>query len=117
MGTIDLDAARAARAETEDGAHDVVLGGQHFALPAELPFAVGNLWAENKTKEGLDMLLGDDAEAFWALRPSVADVTALVAGLAEEYGFGGGAGESSASNGSSPNTSSRSRPTSPVSTG
>lgn len=117
MGTIDLDAARAARAELDEQGPEIVFKGQRFPLPAEMPFSVAELWYKGDTKAGLNLLLAERAEAFWELEPTVQDAQALIRGVSQEYGFGGGSPESSASNGSSPSTSSRSRPTSRASTG
>jgi len=113
MGVIDLDALRAARGELED--REVIFHGQPFKLPSEMPYDVGDAWSRNDAKTGINMLLDEQAEAFWSMRPSVNDVEAFIKALVLEYGFEN-AGELSASNGSSPRTLSRSRPTSRAST-
>jgi hypothetical protein len=64
----------------------------------------------------IDHLLGEDqAEEFWAQRPTDKVMTALIKSLEKIYDLGD-SGESSASRGSSKNTSGRSRRTSNGST-
>ena len=120
---INLDIARAARAakrEAKKKAPTVTFGGRHFTLPTELPFEVLQcMVALSKAQSNSDdagamtaivatirALLGDQHDAFMALRPSMEDLEALVNGAIPEYGIAS-PGESSASAGSS---KSRSRP-------
>lgn len=112
----DLDAARAARLEAEGDPKTFVFGGREFTLPVECPVEVGDLWVKKEVLDGFRVLLGDQAEAFVALRPTNQDLDVLLPAIVKAYGFKD-AGESSASNGSSPSISSRSRPTSGVSIG
>lgn len=76
---VDLDAARAARAETNGGPLEVVLGGQTFELPAEMPLEVPVLFSAGDLRGGIALLVGDDrVDAFLATGLSDADVEELV---------------------------------------
>lgn len=118
MGRLDLDAARAerdaARAEAKAEPHELVFKGQAFELPPELPAEFAFALADNDSKRALEELLGDAFSTFWELSPSVDDLTVFGEGIARLYGIG--PGEAPASDGSSSNGSSRSRPTSPATT-
>ena len=86
---IDLDAARTARAEAEREVPIVVFGGEEFTLPVELPWEIAEAAAANDGAAALraiEMLLGDQWEAFKAHRPSLADVMVIVEGLGSIYG-------------------------------
>jgi len=115
MPNLDLDAARAARAEATREPKTFTLGGETFSLPVEFPMSVAALWAENDYDGGMRRLLADAYERFAALDISAEDVTALVQGMAEMYGFNA-PGESPASVTSSLNGSRRSRRTSRAAT-
>lgn len=93
---IDLDAARSARAEAQ--AEPVVLrfGGNEYQLPPELPADFAFLAAEEKVREAVAALLGDDADAFFAARPSLADLTALAEAAGDVYGVEPGEARASA---------------------
>lgn len=106
----DLDAAKAARAEVRGDPPCFLFGGQKFVLPVELPAEFSYLLDDGK--EALRFLLGDQFDDFWAHHPSRQDILELVAWVSKPLS----PGESSASAGSSPNGSSRSRPTSPATT-
>lgn len=108
----DLDVARAARAEAKGEQPTFIVGGQKFELPSELPAEFAYLLHD--AKEAMRYLLADDFDDFWAHRPSKEDIVTLVAWIATAYGTS--PGESPASDSSSPNGSSRSRPTSPATT-
>lgn len=109
MTTIDLDAAKAARAEARgDAVADVVFGGERFALPAEIPASILDGVAAAGTgdiagiRRAIDALLGPDEGArFYALGPSLDDLLALLTAAVEASGLGGDLGESSASASSS----------------
>lgn len=107
---IDLDAARAARAEELGGGHVVTFGGDDFDLPAEVPFEFGVALLEGRYDDALAVLFGDQLEAFLAHRPSMQDVIELAEGVAGAYGLGS-VGEPSASSGSSATNGTGSRPT------
>lgn len=111
MGHIDLDAARAARAEQHREPRTVTFGGETFELPVELPAEYGWLLIDNDTKGALRLLFGDRFDDFWGHAPTREDLNELVTSIPKIYGFGE-LGESRASSGSSPNGSSRSRPNS-----
>jgi hypothetical protein len=81
---IDLDAARAARAETT--APVVVrLGGEDFELPNELPLEAA--MSADDPVAFLTALLGNRADEFMAAGPSIADVATLAESIASVYGF------------------------------
>lgn len=121
---VDLDAARAIRREANKQPPKVVLGGQTFLLPIELPLEASLLLADmSEADEGqaakaimsmVEILLGDQAEAFLANKLSGDDLKAFLYGVLPAYGFGaaGDLGESQASESSSPSTSRPSKPTS-----
>lgn len=113
---LDLDAARAARAETRGEAPTIKQGGERFTLPVELPIRyVWNL-VEGDDIAALRVLLNGQLDRFLATEPTREDILAFVAGVPQLYGLGS-SGESSASAGSSNGGSNRSRPTSPTTTG
>jgi hypothetical protein len=109
---IDLDAARAARAEL-NGEHSVVrFGGEMFDLPAECPLDFILALNDDEPKTAVEALVGEQWERFWAHRPSREDIRELARGVADAYGLGGGMSESPASGGSSKTGGRRSRRTS-----
>lgn len=95
---IDLDRARAARAEAKKEPVTLKFGGRDFTLPPEIPFDFAMYAAEGRLRESVGALIGDDAEAFFALRPSMPDIEALVDHARTVYGVK--VGESPASAGS-----------------
>lgn len=113
---IDLDEARAARREERGEAPKIIFEGTEFTLPVELPIeavaAISALAKAGTAQDGDAVLgalqevaksvLGEGYETFMAHAPSIADLSALVQGLPAEYGLG--LGESSASEGTSENT-------------
>jgi hypothetical protein len=109
---INLDKARAARAakrEANGKAPVVVLGGQRFTLPVELPFSVANLMvkvgtlSQKNDTAGLEgiiekiirSMVGDQYDEFMKHLPSLDDITELFEGMLKEYGLS--PGESTAS--------------------
>lgn len=119
MGVLDLDAARAARAaksEAEAEGHTVVLDGQEFALPPEMPAAFALHVLEGNIFRGLEKLFGPEQyAAFDKIGYSIDDLIELADGVAHLYGFEN-VGEALASRRSSSNNGKRSRPTSKRST-
>lgn len=115
MSELDLDAARAARAEARGEAPTVILGGETFTLPAELPMRYVWTLVDGEDIDALKVLFDGQLERFLATEPTREDILALVAGVPKLYGLGG-PGESPASAGSSNGGSNRSRPTSPAAT-
>ena len=112
MARIDLDAAKRAR----KGETVVVeFGGREFELPPEPPFEVAPKAVEGDIDGMVRAMLGDQYDDFMACKPSLMDVTTLLEQAFELYGFSD-MGESLASASSSKSTSSRSRPTSPITT-
>ena len=115
MGDLDLDAARAARAESRSEPHHILVDGEKFELPPELPWDYFEILETGEMKDALQYLLEDGFDAFWAHRLSADDVKDLAVGIPRLYGFGG-PGESSASGGQSVPTGNPSRQTSAAST-
>lgn len=137
MGRLDLDAARAARAEQGGEAPVVGFGGVDFVLPSEPPFAFleglgrfaeaakdipeGDLEAASRTTPMLIEAVGclftsEQWEQFNGLRPSYNDLMELVNGLGKLYGLGEDLGESQGSDEGSSSTGEQPKPTSPDST-
>ena len=116
MAELNLDAARAARAETRGEAPTVTIGGETFTLPAELPIRYVWTLIDGDDMDALKVLFNGQLDRFLATEPTREDILALVAGVPSLYGLKS-PGESSASAGSSANGSNRSRPTSAASTG
>lgn len=112
---IDLDAARAARAEARGSQAEtsvVAFGGEDFELPIECPWTfVEHLNAEQNRAAVADLFGDEAAERFFSHGPSVADLTEFVQGVAVAYGLGT-PGNSPASRRSSSNGSRRSKRTS-----
>lgn len=111
---IDLDAARAARAEKLE-AHTLTLCGQEFTLPAEFPFAVGAELAVGNYDGALKILLDGQYDTVVKLGLNPGDLTAIVLALPEMYGFAD-EGKSSASASPSKRGGSQRRRTSNAST-
>jgi len=83
---IDLDAAAAARRETAGAGPVVRWKGEDLAFPAELPAEAALRLQAGELAAGVRELLGEQAERFFAGKPSVNDLEALVEGLADAYG-------------------------------
>lgn len=122
MARLDLDAARAARAaeaEAKGEDHVLVIGGQEFSLPVEMPLAFPLALAEADVMGGIRELLGEEQYAEFAANPktrlSTEDLKELFTGAAELYGFED-VGEALASGSSSLRNGKPSRPTSKRST-
>jgi len=92
---IDLDKIRAARAEVEQQPIVVTYKEQDFELPPELPFDFADLLGRGHAREAFGVLLGDDTERFFALKPTLPDIKDLSEELQRAYGMT--EGESSAS--------------------
>lgn len=93
--SINLDAARAARAEAAGEPVTLTFDSKDITLPVELPADFALCAAEGDLRAAVVALLGDEAEWFFARRPSMDDVSALVKGAHEVYGVN--EGESTAS--------------------
>lgn len=110
-GQVDLDAARAARAELNGEHPTVKFGEKVFELPVEMPFGiVESVNAMQKAQETGDGylvtkalsdiakdLFGPEYEAFLAFQPSMLDMQMLLENIAPMYGLT--PGESAASEG------------------
>ena len=112
---LDLDAARAARAEVRGEAPTITIGGETFTLPPELPMRYVWTLVDGEDMDSLKVLFDGQLDRFLATDPTREDILALVAGIPELYGLAS-EGESPASDGSSGNGSGHSRPTSAAST-
>lgn len=94
---INLDAARAARREKSKKEPKVVFGKKTFVLPVEIPFAaveqLGKLDVSDPSTSSqvisrfIEILFGDQYEAFTKLQPSTEDIEYLMEALAKAYGF------------------------------
>jgi len=115
MADLDLDAARAARAEARGEPPTITIGGETFTLPVELPMRYVWTLVDGDDIDALKVLFDSQIDRFLATDPTREDILALVAGVPKLYGLGT-PGESSASAGSSSGGSNRSRPTSPAAT-
>lgn len=78
MASLNLDQKRAARNATP---HEVTLGGEVFHWPAELPITFAELLSDGKLTAAVGVALGDEAEAFLALGPTMDDIGAIAEGL------------------------------------
>jgi len=83
---IDLDAAAAARRETIGEGPVVIWKGDELRFPAELPAEAALRLEAGELAAGIKELLGESAERFFAGKPSLDDLEALVEGLANAYG-------------------------------
>lgn len=100
---IDLAAARAARVAARGEAHGepVTLRWSddvEFVMPVEMPADFALLANDGDFRGAVGALLGDVAEEFFALRPSMDDLNELARAAGEVYGVT--PGESPASAGS-----------------
>lgn len=99
--SLDLDAARAARAEARGEPPTVTIGGETFTLPPELPMRyVWTLADGEDDRDALKLLFDGQWDRFVKLvEPTREDILALVAAVPKLYGLRS-EGESSASAGS-----------------
>lgn len=92
---IDLNAARAARAEAQSEPVTLVIGDATLILPAEMPADFALLGQQGRLREAVVALVGHQAEEFFAQRPSMPDIEALCEAAAEVYGVNTGESEAS----------------------
>jgi len=91
---IDLDGARAARTESQPVT--LKFGGKDFDLPGELPFMFAEYSRQERIDEALAALLGEDqAKQFFALNPSIEDLTSFTEAIVKVYGLSEGKSEGS----------------------
>jgi hypothetical protein len=91
---IDLDGARAARTESQPVT--LKFGGKDFDLPGELPFLFAEYSRQERIDEALAALLGEDqSKQFFALNPSIEDLTSFTEAIVEVYGLSEGKSEGS----------------------
>ena len=87
---IDLDAARAARAEADEQAVTLRFKGEDFDLPVEMPADFALLANEDRLRDAISALLGDQATRFFELGPSLPDIEVLAEQATVVYGVGEG---------------------------
>jgi hypothetical protein len=90
---INLDQSKSARAESEPV--KVIFKGAEYTLPSELPFEFADAARREEAKQALDILLGDQADDFFAARPSVDDIATFTEAIVEVYGLDTGKSEPS----------------------
>ena len=86
---VDLDAARAARAEAKGEAPCIRFGGQDWTLPVEMPWEVAEVASEGTAAAAMSavrLLVGEQWVEFKKHQPSLADVMVLIEAIAEIYG-------------------------------
>lgn len=86
--SIDLDAARIARAEATGEAPTVRFGGRDWVLPAELPWALAEASASGNPQDAMlavKSLLGEQWVEFVGLNPTMSDIQVLVEGIGAIY--------------------------------
>lgn len=97
----------------------LVCRDQKFELENGVPFRALKLLTSSdmeKVEDGITKILGEDAEAFWELEPSVPEVMDFLGQVVEALGFGELEGNPTKSSGSSKSTGRRSKQTSSGST-
>lgn len=92
---IDLDSARAARAESQAEPVTLTSGGVQFTLPVEMPMPF--VWAleDGDVRGAVTALLGDQMPAFITTQPSDDDIAELLKQAGRCYGVDPGEGEAS----------------------
>lgn len=98
----------------------LVCRDQKFELPNGIPFRALKLLSVQgdleKMEEGISKILGEDAEVFWSLEPSVSETLDFLTQIGDALGFNEFEGNPTKSPGSSASTGRRSKPTSNDST-
>lgn len=90
---IDLDAARAARAEANKEAPVLRFADKDWTLPVELPWEIAEAAAAGDAVAALraiELLLGDQWAEFKSHRPSLSDILVIVEGIGDLYGVAPG---------------------------
>jgi hypothetical protein len=85
---IDLDAAKAARAEAKQEAPVIKFNGAEYTLPIELPWRVVEAASSSDTVQiinAVKSLLGDQWEDFEKNNISAADMLLLIENIAKIY--------------------------------
>jgi hypothetical protein len=85
---IDLDAARAARAEAQLDAPVVRFNGKDYTLPVELPWSIVEAATSQdsvKIIAAVKTLLGEQWNDFQEANVSVADMTVLIESISQLY--------------------------------
>lgn len=85
---IDLNKARAARAETAKQPVLIKIGDQKIELPAEVPAEFALLAYEGRMLDAVQALFGEDgSKKFFEGNPSFDDLTEMVTQVSEMYGL------------------------------
>lgn len=90
---LNLNAARAARAEAEREPVLLEFGDETFTLPVEMPYDLVRLSSQGDLDGAILSLFDGDqkaADRLYAQKPTMDDLHALVDGLADLYGVGEG---------------------------
>lgn len=77
---LDLDKARAARDAARGEPNTLTFGGKTFDLPPELPLEAAEVIERGNVRAGMTALLNGQAEAFFALEPTMDDIHVLLRG-------------------------------------
>ena len=94
---IDLDAARAARAEAANEKPVVRFAGSDWELPPELPWAIAEAATSNDVAAAIGAvksLLGSQWDAFQTNNPTIEDMRILLEGAVAIYADPGKSGGS-----------------------
>lgn len=94
---LDLDEARAARAEKNGPAPVLRFAGKDWELPLEMPADVALHAQAERIRDAVEALLGDQADEFMALRPSLPDLLELFGAISTVYGVKPGEAKASPS--------------------
>jgi hypothetical protein len=88
---INLDQARAARAEASGEPVVLIFKGKKFSLPPELPAEFALCADEGRLRESIHALFGETkAGEFFKLEPSLDDLTTMLDSVKSMYGLGEG---------------------------
>ena len=106
---IDLDAARAARAEAEGEHTTIIFGGETFTLPREFTFSAAEAAERGDWRSFIFEVLDGQAETFFSKKPTLEDFVVLGQELFR-IKVGAQVGEAPASSRTSARTGSKSNP-------
>lgn len=109
--TKDFDAAKRARLEKLGDPVTFAFGGREYELPLELPYAFAEHIAIGDLRSCMQVVLGNDAKAFFESEPSIDDMTEICNWIALER-VGADLGESEGSPSSSRPAGKSSKPAS-----
>lgn len=84
---IDLNRARAARAEAAKQPVLLKIGDAQIELPVEVPADFALLSADGRVREAVEALFGEGADEFFKAKPSIEDLNELIGQVSEIYGL------------------------------